>query len=249
MADRPRDPAVSIWVKPPRTRRHGSAPSGLSRERIVRAGVELLDAQGIAAFSMRRLATELDVTPMSLYWYVDAKDDLLELALDDVLGRLDITPLEDHGDWRRQLRTLAQEYRRCFQLHPWAAQLAGQFLPLGPNSLLFSNSATGAIARSGLPPEQYGAALGLIFEYVYGFVLIESQWLVRVRASGLGEDAFYQVLYGVMRQAAPGLADNADLLASQPRSDQAAARDLRFTQGLDLALAGIDARIATAGAH
>lgn len=98
-------------------------------------------------------------------------------------------------------------------------------------------------------PEQYGAALGLIFEYVYGFVLIESQWLVRVRASGLGEDAFYQVLYGVMRQAAPGLADNADLLASQPRSDQAAARDLRFTQGLDLALAGIDARIATAGAH
>ncbi|MDH6118584.1 TetR/AcrR family transcriptional regulator [Kitasatospora sp. GAS204B] len=248
MAEKPRDPAVSIWVKPPKRSRRGSAPSGLSRERIVRATVELLDADGVAAFSMRRLAAELEVTAMSLYWYVDTKDDLLELALDEAFAPLGATTLEDHGDWRRHLRTLAHQYRSCYQHHPWAPQLAGQFLPLGPNSLLFSNSAVGAMTHSGLPAEQFGAALGLLFEFVYGHAVIESLWLARVRASGLSEDEFYRELYGVIEQATPGFVENADLMANQPRAGQAAVRDLRFAQSLDLALAGIEATIAAAAA-
>ncbi|MEU9142356.1 TetR/AcrR family transcriptional regulator [Streptomyces sp. NPDC048349] len=69
-------------------RRRSEAPSGLDRERITAATVRLLDSEGLARFSMRRLAAGLGVTAMSLYWYVDTKHDLLELALDSALGEL-----------------------------------------------------------------------------------------------------------------------------------------------------------------
>ncbi|MGF1429479.1 TetR/AcrR family transcriptional regulator [Kitasatospora sp. LaBMicrA B282] len=243
MAEQPRDPAVSIWVKPPKTtRRRGAAPTGLSRERIVAATVALLDTDGVQAFSMRKLAAQLDVTPMSVYWYVDNKDELLELALDEAIGRIRITPLEDHGDWRRHLRALAHEYRRCFQEHPWATELAGRYLALGPNSLLFTTSAIGAITRSGLPADHAGAALGLIFEYAYGFAVLETQWLRRVRASGLSEEEFYKVVYNIVEQADARFVEQAERI-DKDGTNSPAARDRRFTQGLDLALAGIDTAI------
>ncbi|GAA1250338.1 TetR/AcrR family transcriptional regulator [Kitasatospora nipponensis] len=243
MADKPRDPAASIWVAPRKERRRGSAPAGLSRERIVRAAVALLDAEGVAAFSMRKLAGELAVTPMSVYWYVDTKDELLELALDEALGELAIPPFEEHGDWRRHLRELAHLYRHCFQQHPWAAQLAGQFLAIGPNALLFSTSAVSAAVHSGLDGEWLGGALGLVFSYTYGFALVEAQWSLRARASGLEEDAFHRHVYGVAEQADPRFVENADLVHPMLEGGVAAARDRQFEQGLDLALAGIDATV------
>ena len=89
----------SVWVRPPKHARRGSAPTGLSRDRIVDAAVTLLDAGDAQSFSMRKLAAELDVTPMSVYWYVDNKDELLELALDHVLGETRTATLEENEDW------------------------------------------------------------------------------------------------------------------------------------------------------
>ncbi|MFD9129064.1 TetR/AcrR family transcriptional regulator [Kitasatospora sp. NPDC059571] len=248
MADKPRDPAVSVWVAPPKGRRRGSAPAGLSRDRIVRAAVDLLDADGVAAFSMRRLAAALDVTAMSVYWYVDTKDDLLELALDEVLGGMSLPPLGDGDDWRAHLRTMAHQYRQCFQQHPWAAELTGRYLALGPNALFFSTSAIGAITRSGLPGDQYGGALGLLFQYVYGFAQVEAQWQLRVRASGLDEDAFHAQVFGIVEQADRRFLENEELVRSHVEGGAAAARDRQFEQGLAMALAGIDAAIAAAPA-
>ncbi|WP_431681491.1 TetR/AcrR family transcriptional regulator [Kitasatospora sp. KL5] len=244
MADKPRDPGVSIWVSPPKERRRGSAPAGLSRDRIVRTVVELLDAEGVQAFTMRKLAAALDVTPMSVYWYVDNKDELLELALDEAFGDMRIPPLGDGDDWRAHLRLLAHEYRRCLHDHPWAAQLAGQFLALGPNSLFFSTSAIGAIRRTGLTGDRLGGALGLVLQFVYGFALAESQWLQRVKASGLHEDELNRVIRGVAQQADARFAENADLLPPAEDGGIRASRDLQFETGLDIALAGIDATIA-----
>lgn len=91
-ADRAKDPArTSVWLnhRPPSRARKSDQPAGLDRDRITAASVRLLDAEGLAKFSMRRLAAELNVTAMSLYWYVDTKDDLLELALDSVYSEID----------------------------------------------------------------------------------------------------------------------------------------------------------------
>jgi AcrR family transcriptional regulator len=87
-----RPPRTSVWLegRAPRGggRGGGGQPSGLDRDRITAATVRLLDAEGLTKFSMRRLAAELNVTAMSVYWYVDTKDDLLELALDAAFGEI-----------------------------------------------------------------------------------------------------------------------------------------------------------------
>ncbi|MEU8826238.1 TetR/AcrR family transcriptional regulator [Streptomyces sp. NPDC048636] len=88
-------PRSSVWLSERKTpRRKGDQqPVGLDRLKIVAATVRLLDADGLAGFSMRRLAAELGVTAMSVYWYVDTKDHLLELALDAAMGEI-VLPIE-----------------------------------------------------------------------------------------------------------------------------------------------------------
>ncbi|WP_030377054.1 MULTISPECIES: TetR/AcrR family transcriptional regulator [unclassified Streptomyces] len=88
-----RPPRTSVWLEGGASpagggRGGGSRPSGLDRARITAATVRLLDAEGLARFSMRRLAADLNVTAMSVYWYVDTKDDLLELALDAAFAEI-----------------------------------------------------------------------------------------------------------------------------------------------------------------
>ena len=114
--------------------RGGGQPSGLDRDRITEVTVRLLDAEGLAKFSMRRLAAELNVTAMSVYWYVDTKDDLLELALDAASGEMELPDPDAGEDWRDQLRTLAGGYRALLVRHPWVSPLAGTFLNIGPHS-------------------------------------------------------------------------------------------------------------------
>ncbi|WP_371536973.1 TetR/AcrR family transcriptional regulator [Streptomyces sp. NBC_00466] len=99
-ADRAKGPArTSVWLggKVTRTRRTDQ-PDGLDLDKITAATVRLLDSEGLAKFSMRRLAAELGVTAMSVYWYVDTKDDLLELAVDAVMGELVLSGAEVGSD-------------------------------------------------------------------------------------------------------------------------------------------------------
>ncbi|MEY9874235.1 AcrR family transcriptional regulator [Streptacidiphilus sp. MAP12-33] len=247
-SDSPANPAaapqVSVWVRPPKEHRRGSAPSGLSRERIVRAAVALLDAEGEQRFSMRRLAAELGVTPMSVYWYVDNKGELLELALDEALGEMRIPPLAEDGDWREHLRVMCEEYRAFYRRHLWATRVAGEVLPLGPNALFFTTSAVAAAERTGLPRQHYAGALGLLFQFVYGFATSEGQMLIRVRESGLDEQQYHAAVVGLAAEIDHRHVDNADkVMPPQAGETEAAKRDRSFAESLDLALDGIAARI------
>src|SRR5262249_47780549 len=82
----PRQGFQSIWLRPERPSRRSH--SALSREQIVRAAIEVADAEGIEAVTMRRIATELGVGTMSLYWHVPTKDNLLELMRDALMGEV-----------------------------------------------------------------------------------------------------------------------------------------------------------------
>jgi AcrR family transcriptional regulator len=237
-------PQVSVWVRPPRERKRGTAPSGLSRQRIVRAAIELLDAEGDQGFSMRRLAAELGVTPMSVYWYVDNKGELLELALDEALGEMRIPPLGEDSDWREHLRVMANEYRDFYRRHLWATRVAGEVLPLGPHALFFSTSAIAAAERTGLPREQYAGALGLLFQFVYGFATSEAQQLIRVRESGLSEDEYYEAVVGLAAEIDRRHVDNVERMTFPEAGETLAAkRDYNFAESLELALDGIESRI------
>lgn len=244
-ADRVKNPArTSVWLdsRVPTRSRKADQPAGLDRERITVASVRLLDAEGLAKFSMRRLAAELNVTAMSLYWYVDTKDDLLELALDAV--HAEIAPPRTDADWRDRLRELATSYRTMLVQHPWASALAGNFLNIGPHSMLFSYAIQDIIRATGLPLRHHTGAMAAVFQFVYGFGTIEGHIVQRSAAAGLSQQDFYQEAMGTM-SAQPQLEEL--VAAAQSLMDARGADTVEdmwerdFTFALDLLIAGIEA--------
>ncbi|MEU1467248.1 TetR/AcrR family transcriptional regulator [Streptomyces sp. NPDC005761] len=244
-ADRAKDPArTSVWLnhRPPSRARKSDQPAGLDRDRITAATVRLLDAEGLAKFSMRRLAAELDVTAMSLYWYVDTKDDLLELALDSVYS--EIEPPGEDGPWEVRLRALAATYRKLLVRHVWVSPLTGKFLNMGPHAMLMAYAIQDAIRATGLPLRRQTGALSAVFQFVYGFGTVEAQFAQRSAEAGLTQDEYFQQAMSAIRgqpQLGRIVETSQDLITARGADtvDEMYERD--FTFALDLLIAGIDA--------
>jgi AcrR family transcriptional regulator len=121
----------------------------LSIERIVDVAVELADSGGLSAVSMSSVATALGFTPMSLYRYVTAKDDLLVLMQERGIGVPPESINEVEGGWRPGLRTWAQETLRLYEEHPWLLDIPIEGAPQTPNNLAWLDSALQVL--DGLP--------------------------------------------------------------------------------------------------
>ncbi|MFJ8541775.1 TetR/AcrR family transcriptional regulator [Streptomyces sp. NPDC093586] len=242
-------PKASVWLgdKGRRGRRGGGQPTGLDRERITEATVRLLDAEGLPKFSMRRLAAELDVTAMSVYWYVDTKDELLELALDAVFGELRLPDPEADEDWRDQLRTLAGEYRALLVRHPWLSQLIGTYLNIGPDSLAFSRAVQRVIRRTGLPAHRVTGAISAVFQFVYGYGTIEGHFLGRAADTGLSPDEYFQHSMSAVTgspDTAGVLEESRDIMAARGGDTVAEMLERDFDFALELLIAGIETMVA-----
>lgn len=258
-ADRAKNPArSSVWLED-KAARPGSgrktarpdeaAAAGLDRDRIVAAAVRLLDAEGLAKLSMRRLATELNVTAMSLYWYVDTKDDILELALDSVFeGSMDGLP-EDERDWRAQLRHLAAAYRKALVDHSWVSPILHTYLNIGPNSMAFAQKVQKVVQATGLPPKARSGAVSAVFQFAYGFGTVEGHFLQRCAASGMTPDEFYGEAMGAFA-AEPKFAEQIetfqDVLDRHVGETISEMWEFDFGFALDLMIAGIEAMVARA---
>ncbi|NBM16444.1 TetR/AcrR family transcriptional regulator [Streptomyces sp. GC420] len=229
----------------------GSGPGGLDRDRITAATVRLLDAEGLARFSMRRLAAELNVTAMSVYWYVDTKDDLLELALDAAFGELALPdPEDDTADWRDQLRALATGYRALLVRHPWVSPLAGTFLNIGPHAMAFSLCVQQVMRRTGLPPHGRMGGLSAVFQFVYGFGTIEGHFVQRCAAAGVSQDEYFRDAMGTIREEprfARHFASATDLMEARGGDTVEEMRERDFTFALELLIAGIEAMSSRSG--
>jgi AcrR family transcriptional regulator len=245
---------TSVWLegKERRGGRGGGQPSGLDRERITGATVRLLDTEGLAGFSMRRLATELNVTAMSVYWYVDTKDDLLELALDAAFGELRLPDPDGGEDWRDQLRGLAGEYRALLVRHPWLSPLAGTFLNIGPNALAFSGTVQRVIRRTGLPEHGLTGAISAVFQFVYGYGTIEGHFVARCADTGMAPDDYFRHAMSAATQApdaAEVIQESVSLMAARGGDTVQEMLDRDFAFALELVVAGIEAMVLRAGAE
>ncbi|OKH99816.1 TetR family transcriptional regulator [Streptomyces sp. CB02923] len=236
----------SVWLaeRPP-VKRKADQPAGLDLDKIVAATVRLLDAEGLAKFSMRRLAAELGVTAMSVYWYVDTKDDLLELAMDAVAGELDLPDESDErADWRAHLRHLATEYRAMLLGHPWVPRLLGEYINFGPHSMAFSTATLRVMARSGLSVEASSGALAAVFQFVYGFSTIQGLHRARCQAVGSTLDEYFHQVVGAV-QGRPEFAEAMELSVKSVYARQGLTAeqmlDNDFAFALDLQIAGIEA--------
>lgn len=137
-----------LWgLRQPEPRR-GPKPR-LSREAVVAAAVALADAEGLEAVSMQRVAKELGYTTMSLYRYVDSKEDMLLLMNDAAMGGDPPPPCED-GDWRTGVEEWVREVAAMYRRHPWTVYLTLSGPPSGPNGLRWMEAGLREISRSGL---------------------------------------------------------------------------------------------------
>ena len=144
----------------------------LSRERVLRGAVAVADAGGIGALTMRSLARELGVKPMSLYYYVAGKAEILDGIVDLVFSEIDLP--SPGGDWQSQMRRRADSARRTLRRHPWAIGLMESRANPGPATLRHHESTLATLRRAGFSVAMTAHAYALLDSYIYGFALQEA---------------------------------------------------------------------------
>ncbi|MFI9724270.1 TetR/AcrR family transcriptional regulator [Streptomyces sp. NPDC052396] len=130
------DPARTLqllWRDSTPDRRRGPR-RGLSIDAVVEAATAIADSEGLDAVTMRRVAQELGVVPMTLYTYVPGKAELLDLMLDAAYARMPRTDTAGQP-WRQRVTAIAGENRDLFERHPWAAAVSTARPPLGPGQM------------------------------------------------------------------------------------------------------------------
>jgi AcrR family transcriptional regulator len=151
-----------LWGKRERGQR-GPKP-GLTLDAIVDAAVALADADGLGAVSMAGVAKRLGFTTMSLYRYVDSKDELLQLMWNASAEGAEEVVLTGSG-WRPRLRQWAIIQREVLDRHPWITQMPMAAPPMAPNSLVFVEKGLGAMDDTDLTDQQKLRAIGLLSSY------------------------------------------------------------------------------------
>jgi len=215
-----------------------SEPVRLSRDRIVRAAVELADAEGIDGLSMRRLAEELDAAPMALYRHVAHKDDLIDGMVDVAFDELDIPT---GSGWRPAMRDRANGMRQALLRHPWAVGLMESGTP-GPASFRYHNATMRSLREeAGLSFPMAVHAYSVMDSYIYGFALQESTLPFRDPDEAVEEATRRQTAAEAVitpegfAEAYPFLFEIAQQLAASPYDF-----DAEFEFGIELILDGID---------
>jgi AcrR family transcriptional regulator len=226
---RPGRPA--IWFNEERPRK-----PRLSRERIARAAVNLLDAEGVAGMSMRRLAARLDAGAMSLYEYVGGKEDVLDLAVDEALAEIDLEGLEGMP-WREALVRQLTQGRRVMKRHSWLPALMATRPLLGPRALAGSELFYSLLKRAGLDGPRLTAAVGTLTYYVQGYAATENSWRGTIRDAESEATLRRQAQSYIdhRHELYPTLARHADLGNAD--------FDASFRLGLDTILDGIQAQL------
>ena len=228
--------------------RQGRRARGLEVAEVVAAAIAVADAEGTDAVSMRRIARELDVGTMSLYWYIESKEELLQLMLEKVQGEAEVP--EPSGDWRADLRGYARNTRAALLRHPWAIDFIGVGPPSGPNDARNAERLIAALDGLGLDINASLRALMTVGTFVLGAALREIQEIRWHRSadeitSGMTQAQVEEFLADFNRrvQESGRYPHIAKIIDAGIDPDSPETRDERFEFGLDCVLDGIAARL------
>jgi AcrR family transcriptional regulator len=231
--------------------RRGHGPRrlrGLSRDDIVGTAVAIADAEGTEAVSMRRIARDMRVGAMSLYWYVESKEELHQLMLERVQAEIEAP--EPSGDWRADLTGYARNMRIALLRHPWAIDFLGIGPPSGPNDARNAERLISALDGPAADPMTTMWALMTIGTYVMGAALREIQELRWQRgAEEITADMSEAEVSGFLAEFDRRIRESrryphlTKILDANIDPDAPESRDERFEFGLGCLLDGIAARI------
>jgi AcrR family transcriptional regulator len=180
-----------MWGGAPEPTR-GPKP-GLSVATIVRAAIDLADAEGLVALSMRRIAAALGVGAMSLYRYVPGKSELVDLMVDEVYSE-DVPAAETvEGDWRARLEAYGRQEWALYLRHPWMLQIAQGRPMLGPNSMRSTDIALQAVDGIGLTEDEMLAAVVALSSFVAGLAKTTIEAMQAADRTGISDEEWWEI--------------------------------------------------------
>lgn len=226
-----------IWMREePRSRR----PTH-TRADIAAAAIEIADAEGFDAVSMRRVAAKLGAGTMTLYHYVANKDELVTLMFDAVMAEVLVPEEALAGDWRAAIARIALSSREAFRNHRWIFDRMGDGRP-GPNIMRHFEQSLQAVSTLDLSPQDRFELISLVDDYVFGYALREVQELEEHQRGWPPEVLEYfqrEIDTGDYPLIRDFLGDDAD--AGVERVIDHLAKEGRFERGLTRLLDGIEA--------
>jgi AcrR family transcriptional regulator len=204
----------------------------LSPEQIGRAGLEIVDREGLEALSMRRLADALGVGTMTLYGYVRSKDEVIDAIIDVAVALAE--PAVLRGTWRDQLAALMRTRRRNLNAHPALVAIRFTRPIVRPEALRFGEAGMRILTSAGFDAEEAARAFRLLYTFVFGY-------------AGLSPDATTEQARRQVAVAVAGLPPDEyrALMGAAPEFSAATAGDEAFEYGLELILDGLEARLAS----
>ena len=217
----------NVWLRPERTKR-GEPP--VTSERIVEVAVEILDAGGLGALTMRRVAERLGVVAPSLYWHVKTKDDIIDLAVDHVFAEAKTPIGQEHGDWRECIESIAFAWRATLVEHPWVAPVAASRPSFGPSYLDQLELLMSTLCAAGLDGPELSAAMWTLYNLIFGSASTEATLNISDHDREVGQSLLQQ-----RSDRYPTLAGHRYLYDDDWIGD--------FTRGLEYFLDGLEIRI------
>jgi AcrR family transcriptional regulator len=203
-------------------RRAGAVRGQLDRDRIVGVAAEMVEREGIDAFTMRALAARLGVGTMTVYGHFRDKDALLDAVIDMRIGEVAIPARE--GEWRERLTALLRELRALLLRHPFGVRVRMSRPIASPGAMRVAASGLSALGDAGLDSHAALYAWRALFNYTFASVAFET---------GAVSDAERQAMQAVAH--VPADASEHELVEAVGAS--------QFEFGLELMLDGIDARV------
>ena len=181
---------------------------GLSLARIVHAAVDVASAEGLAAVSMSRIASELGAAPMSLYRYLAAKDELLALMIDAAFQTLPGAAVPNEG-WREGLSRWAREHLAVLRRYPWIVRIPITGPPITPNQVAWFEHGLTCLRGTGLSEQHKISVLLLVNGFVRNDALLTSDLKIAAGATGAASREY---------RPTRGCCRGSSMLNSSPRS-------------------------------
>ena len=159
-------------MTPPSASTPDSHRTPLTASRVLARAIDLADKIGIERLTIRKLAAELDVKPMTIYHHVLNKEAILDGMVDLVFS--DISQPPEDTDWKTAMRRRSLSAREVLARHPWAVPLMESRTAPGTETLRHHDAVIGCLRRGGFSIEMTAHAYALIDSYLYGFALQEA---------------------------------------------------------------------------
>lgn len=205
----------------------------LTREKIIHSALLLAEKKGLEAMSMRNVAANLKVEAMSLYKYIENKDDLIDGMIEAIFQQI---PLPDSKlTWKKALKERALSERRILNKYSWIIQMLEARSGTGVTRLEHQNYLIGILRKSGFPIDLAFHTMVSIAGYVYGFVIFESAWQNNTERSKTEKKAKVMIT----PEEHPYVVEMINFAMSKNR-DKTDLHGDDFEFGLDLILNGLD---------